>query len=213
MREIISGIDLPPIARPMMWRVQDSIRHQVPHHRVSRLQILLHPQNSFARLIHAILHLLKLIQRLRHRSRAMHTGFTRPTLLPSPIRKDLLARTMAHIRPVPPHKLHSQLIQLLEMIARIRNLPRLVAQPPHRLQNTLKEPALLRFGIRIVESQITPSPMVRRIPKVDKDGFGVADVQVPVWFGGETGVHEATGSCQVLLAEVRADLRVLTGLM
>lgn len=64
----------------MMGGVQDSVGGQVPHLRVSIIQILLHSEIRLLWAIMPVLHLLELFQRLGHRSipvdtRAPGAGF------------------------------------------------------------------------------------------------------------------------------------------
>ena len=57
-----------------MRRVQDTICDEVPHLRVSILEILLHPQDCLARPVYAVLHFLELRKGLFHRSAAVYAG-------------------------------------------------------------------------------------------------------------------------------------------
>ena len=66
---------------------------------------------------------------------------------------------------------HRQIIQFLEMIARMSNLVRFVSQPPNRLENLIEVNLFLRFRIRIVESQITISTMIFSEAEIDGDSF------------------------------------------
>ena len=59
VREVVCGIDSPLVVRTMMWCGEYTICDKVPHHRVPRFEILLHPQNRLTRLVSAVLHLLK----------------------------------------------------------------------------------------------------------------------------------------------------------
>ena len=52
---------------------------------------------------------------------------------------------MTYVALVPLDQLDRKLVQLVEVIARIRDFPRLVAEPAHRLQDALKVAALLRL--------------------------------------------------------------------
>ena len=120
---------------------------------------------------------------------------------------------MTDIRLITFDKLDSKLIQLLEVIARVRDLPRLEAQPPHSLQDALEILSLLCLWIGIVVAQVASAVVERGIAKVDEDGFGVADVQVAIGLWRETGVDESLGPSKVLLAEMWVNLRVASGLV
>ena len=116
---------------------------------------------------------------------------------------------MTYVALVPLDQLDRKLVQLVEVVARIRDLPRLVAKPAHRLQDALKVAALLRLRVRVVEAQVTSPAVVRRVPEVDEDSLRVPDVQEAVRLGREPRVYEPARRGEVLLAQVRVDLRVL----
>jgi hypothetical protein len=210
MCKVISRIYLPLLVCAVMRSVKHSVGSQVPHLRVAVFQVLFHAQERFLGPVLAKLHVLEFSQRFRDGSRTVHTRLGTSSAFLASIRLDLFlcetiktgladrshrtrTSTVAHICLITFDKLHRQLIKLIEIIARIRDLPRLVPQPPHHLQNTFEIPRLLCFRVRVVVSQITAPAMVSRIPKVDEDRFGVADVQEAVRFGWETGLNLATG--------------------
>ena len=83
---------------------------------------------------------------------------------------------MTYIRFISPCEFDCKTVQFIKVIARVSDLPRLVAQPADYLQYALKVDSLLRLGIRVIVPQIALPTMVCGVPKVDKDGFGVPDV-------------------------------------
>ena len=136
----------------------------------------------------------------------------RPRLLPrllSPRLLDLLLRAVTHIRLIPPNQLHRQIIQLLKVVARVRDLPRLVPQPPDHLEDALEVARLLLLRVRVVVAEVALAVVVRGEAEVDEDGFGVADVQVAVGLGREARPDLTAGGGEVLFAEVGVDLGVL----
>ena len=120
---------------------------------------------------------------------------------------------MADVSLVSPDQLLRKLVQLVKVVTRVRDLPRLVAKPPHGLQDALKVLRLLRLGVRVVEPQVRLAAVERRVAKVDKDRLRVADVEEAVGLWGETRVDEPACRGEVLLAKVWVDLRVLAGLV
>jgi hypothetical protein len=193
---IICGIDLPLVLGAMMRGVKNPIRGQVPHLGIPILQILFHAKIGLLRLVLSQPHVFEFSQAFLDGAGSMHTGFSRSALL-TPIYADLgpcfpqsitsaskrsrllgKVRTaaMAHIGFVPLDKLHGERVQLVEVIARVGNLPRFVPQPPDHLKDTLKVSLLLRLRIRIVVSQVSFPTMMSRVPKVDKDRLGMPDV-------------------------------------
>ena len=109
--------------------------------------------------------------------------------------------------------LQCKLVQLIEVVARIRDLPWLETQPSYSLQDALKVLCLFRLRVRVVVPQVRLAAVERRVAKVDKDRLRVANVEVAIGLGRETRVDEPAGRGKVLLAEVRVDLGVLAGFM
>jgi hypothetical protein len=112
---------------------------------------------------------------------------------------------------IPLDEFHSEFVQLVEVIARIGDLPRFISQPSHHLQNTLEISCLLFLWIGIIVSEVAFAVMVSRITEVDKDGLGVTNVEVAIGFRRETSPDISTGSGEVSFAEVWVDLRVSAG--
>ena len=89
--EVIRGVNSPLVVCAMVWCCKYTVRNQIPHHRVSRLKVLLHPQDGFAWFVGSVFHFLKLGQGLLDRSCTMCAGFPRATLIASTIRIDFLS--------------------------------------------------------------------------------------------------------------------------
>jgi len=117
---------------------------------------------------------------------------------------------MTHIGFISPDQLDRKVIQLVKVVARVRDLPRFKAQPTHDFQYALKVCRLLRLGVRVIVPQITPSAMMRRVPKVDKDGLGMPDVQVSIRLWRKARIHQPAGRFEVRVSQRGGDLWVLT---
>jgi len=108
------------------------------------------------------------------------------------------------------HEFHGQAIQLVEIIAGVGNLPWLIAEPPHRLQNALKVLAFLCLRIRVVVPKVCLSTMMRSVTKIYEDGFGMTDVEESVRFWRESSPN-VTASCRKMpFSQFGFDLRVTT---
>ena len=118
--------------------------------------------------------------------------------------------TMTDVCLVPTDKLNCQRVQAIEVIARVRDLPRLETQPSHCLKDTFEVLGFLRLRIRVVVPQIAPTAVMCGIPEVDHDRLGVSDVQIAVRFGWETGVDETAGCSEMLLAKFGMQLGVFS---
>ena len=118
---------------------------------------------------------------------------------------------MTCIRFISSDQLDCEVIQLVKVVARVRDLPRFEAQPAYYLQYTLKVYRFLCIRVRVIIPQITPSTVMRRVPKVDKDGFGVPDMQVSIRLWREARVHKPTRGLEVRVTQRRDTLWVLPG--
>ena len=115
---------------------------------------------------------------------------------------------MTNIALVSADQLNGQFVQLVEVVARVGDLPRLVSQPPHGLQDAPEVSAFLSLRVRVIVAQITMATVVSSVTEVDKNGLGVTDVKEAVGLWGETRVYKALGSSELLLSQMRMDLRV-----
>lgn len=86
--------------------------------------------------------------------------------------------TVAHVCFVTLDELHRQLVQFLEMVARISDLPRLEAQPADDVQSAVDVFLILSLWVCVVEAKVAASSMVLSKPKVDGYSFRVTDVEV-----------------------------------
>jgi hypothetical protein len=100
---------------------------------------------------------------------------------------------MAYIGLVSFNQLHSKVVEFRKIITRIRDFPRFVSQPADHLQDALEIPSFLLLWIGIVVPQITLSMMVRSVSEIDKDCFGMSDVEITVGLWGESGPHLSAG--------------------
>lgn len=107
---------------------------------------------------------------------------------------------MAYISLISSYQLECKFIELSEIITGIRDAIRLETQPSNRLEYALEISGLFRFRVRVIVSQITMSTMVCRVTKIDKDGLGVSNMKIAVWFGRETRKDLAARREEVFLA-------------
>ena len=137
--------------------------------------------------------------------------------------------TVTDERLAPLRQLHGKVIQFLEVIARIGDLPGFEPEPSNHLQDRVKVDTLFRSWVGIVEPmresdqtvrvsvknspKITASVVIFRVTKVDRDGFGMADMQVSVGFGRESREDTAFCPSQVLFLQLLLDLGVLSWLV
>ena len=60
VREVICWVDLPRVSSPMMWSEKNAICDQIPHLWVWVIEVLLHAEDSFSRLVLPEFHVLEL---------------------------------------------------------------------------------------------------------------------------------------------------------
>ena len=107
-------------------------------------------------------------------------------------------------------ELHREVIELVEIIAGVGNLPWLIAKPPHRLQDTLKVLAFLCLGIRVVVPKVCLPTMMSCVTKIYEDGFGMTDVEESVRFWRESSPNVAAGCRKMPFSQFGFDLWVTT---
>lgn len=83
MSVIVCGINLPLVVSAVMGSFQHAIRGQVPHLRVSIVEILFHAEVRFLGLIFSIFHVLELNERFLNRSVPVNAWPWLPLLLSS----------------------------------------------------------------------------------------------------------------------------------
>lgn len=116
---------------------------------------------------------------------------------------------MTYIGFISPDQLDCEVIQLVKAVTRVRDLPRFKAQPTHYLQYTLKVYRLLCLGVGIIVPQIAPSPVMGCVPKVDKYGLGVPDMQESIRLWRKARMHQPTRCLEVRITQRRGNLWVL----
>ena len=174
--EVICRIDDPVAGRAVVRRVDYPICHEIPHLRVTLFEILLHPHRHLALNVLAVFHILEDLERLLDRSSAMHTRVTRTMVVAATVVVHLCRRARATVSLVSPDELHAEVVQLLEVIARVGNAEWLETEPADDLEDALEIPCFLRLRVCVIVPQIALAAMMCRIAKVDKDRFRVSDV-------------------------------------
>ena len=87
-----------------------------------------------------------------------------------------LTGTIADVRLVTLDKLDSKFIELVEVVARVSNIPWFETEPADHLENALEVEGFLCFGIRIVVPPVAVSAMMSCVAEVDEDGLGMPNV-------------------------------------
>lgn len=101
-------------------------------------------------------------------------------------------------------------MQLIEIVARVGDLPWFKTKPSNDFNDTCEISCFLLLGIGVVEAKVCSPTVMCSITKIHKDSLAVTNVQIPIRFGGEPCINPATGNSQVFIAKVGFNLRVFT---
>lgn len=66
--------------------------------------------------------------------------------------------------------------ELLEVVARVGDLVRLIAKPADSLKDFVEVDLLLGLGVRVVEAEVAVASMILGVAKVDGDGLRMTDL-------------------------------------
>ena len=189
MRKIVHGVNAPVVAGAMVLGVQYAVHHGIAHIQIGRRHVDLRPKHARAIRKFAGLHALQKFQILFRRALtvwACPARFGQSTA----VLANLLLAEVIHIRLAIKHELPGKLVQLSEVVRRIK-LPVIPveAEPAHVF--------LLRFDIlhtllgrvSVVESKVAQPAKLPRQPEVQADGLGVPDVQVAVRLRGKSCMY------------------------
>mmetsp|Transcript_23033 Transcript_23033/g.50504 ORF Transcript_23033/g.50504 Transcript_23033/m.50504 type:complete len:422 (-) Transcript_23033:839-2104(-) len=184
VRVVVAGVDAPLVARVGVGHVLDAVGDEVVHVEVGVLHVHLHPQRRLPLLPLPVAHLLEQPQRLLDRPvapRAIGVGLAASD--------DLLLGLVVHVRLVLADQLHCKVVQLLEVVAAVRDLPRLPSHPLDDLLDVVDVLHALGGGVGVIVAQVAHPPVLLGKPKVHVHRLRVPDVQVPVRLWGEPRPH------------------------
>jgi hypothetical protein len=96
---------------------------------------------------------------------------------------------VAHVCAILLDQLLSQLVQLVEVVTAVCDLPRLKTEPLDDVQDACKVLFLLLLRIRIIVAQVADALVVLCETEVHCNGFAVADVKVAIGLWRETRAY------------------------
>ena len=205
MGVVVHGIDAPLVPSAVVAGVVDAVDHRVPHIEVAGGQVDLGPQGHAAVLELPGPHPAEQVQALLLGPVPVGAlggvGQVAPHLL------HLLGGELAHVGQALLDELLGPFVHILKVVGGVVEpvLP-VVAQPVDVLFDGVYVLHVLLGGVGVVHAQVADAPEALRRAEIDVNGLGVADVQVAVGLGWETGVDlHALGTAagtHVLLDEV-----------
>lgn len=101
-------------------------------------------------------------------------------------------------------------MQLVEIVARVGDLPWFKAKPSNDFDDTCEISCFLLLGVGVVETKVCSPAVMCSITKIHKDRLAVAYVQISIRFWGEPCINSTIGNDQVFIAKFGINLRVFT---
>lgn len=154
MREIISRVDNPLIAGPVVRLLQHAVSSDIPHGRVvvPIRQPLSHTEKSRLWFIFAVAHVAEFLEVRFDIRISMFTAESRAVLLPTTLQLEVCITAMADIGLSKGDQLLRQLVQLPKVIAGIRDGMRGESKPLHDILDRVEIFLFLGLGVGVVES-------------------------------------------------------------
>ena len=204
--EIVGRVDAPLVAAAMVRGVQDAVHHRVAHVQVGRGHVDLRPQGARAVGKLAGPHPLEQVEVLLDRAVAVGAVLARLGQRAAMF-ADFVGRQVADVRLAGLDQLHGPLVNLLEIVGGVVEpvLP-IEAQPADVLHDRVDVLDVFFAGVGVVEPQVAQAAELLGDAEVQADRLGVADVQIAVGLGRETGIHPpAVFAGAIVLLDDRAD--------
>lgn len=184
MSKIVHRIDTPRVSRPVVVRVFDSIHDRVAEVHVGMCHIDLRPQYFFAITIAAGFHFPEQTQVVLNTSPAIGTirsRLGRRTLL----MRNFVTRTVIDVRKSLANQRDGEFIEFVEIIGCVQFLRPGKSQPFDVVLDSFNILRFFRYGVRIVESEISLATVLNGQSEVEANTFGMAQVKIAVWLGGK----------------------------
>ena len=172
----------------MVLDIADAVEDGVAHVEVAAGEVDLRAQGVFALRELAVLHALEQIEVFLDRAVAPRadggTGGVAAVLA------ELVGRELAHVGQALFDQLDRELIGLLKIVrAVVKAVSPVKAQPVDVLLDRVDKLGVLLGGVGVVHAEVAQAAEVLGRAEVDRQGLAVADVQIAVRLGRETGVH------------------------
>ena len=188
MRVVVHRINAPLISRAVMLGMQNAVHDRIAHINVWRRHIDFRPQHSRPIGKLSGLHALKQIQIFFDRTNAKRTVFPRFSQRAAML-ADLFRRKIVDVRLAIFDQLDRPLIQLVEIIRRVKQPIPPETEPLHVLHDGVDVLGIFLFRIRVVEAQVGLAAKLVGKSEVEADRLGVSDVQISVGLRREASLH------------------------
>ena len=192
VREVVHRKNAPLCALTVVLDVADAVEHGVAHIEVAGGEVDLRAQGILALRELAGAHARKQIEAFLNR--AVAPGADGGGVHIAAVFAELLRRQLAHIGKPFFNQLHGVFVILLEVVrAEEEPVAPVKAEPVDILLNGFHKLVVLLGGVRVVHAQVADAAEFFGRSEIDAQCLAVADVQVAVRLGRETGVDGLTG--------------------
>ena len=185
---VVHRVDAPLVARAVMLGVDDAVHDRVAeqHVRMGHVDLGAQHLGSVGEL--AVLHSREQIEVFLHRTVAPRRGRSRHGYRTA-VFADLVLRLVVDIGQPLLDQYDGPFVELVEIVRRVTLQLPLEAEPLDVALDRVDVLHVLLDGVRVVEAQVALAAVFLRQSEVDADALGVADMQVTVRFGRETGLY------------------------
>ena len=188
MLEIVHRIDAPLIARAVMMMAQYAVHRRVAQQHVGGAHVDLGAQHAGAVRELAVLHALEQIEVLLDGTiaiGAVHAGRGERAA----VYTHFLSRLIVHIGHAAADHVAGDFVQAGEEIGGIVEVGPVIAQPVDVVLDGQHELGVLLGRVGVVKAQVAQAAVFAGDAKVDAQRLGMADMQIAVRLGRETGVY------------------------
>ncbi len=188
MGEIVHRIDAPLRALTVVFDIADAVEDRVAHIEVAAGEVDLRAQGVLPLSKLAVFHALEQIEVFLDRAVAPRadggTGGVATVLA------ELVGRELAYVGQALFDQLDRQLVGLLKIVrAVVEAVAPVEAQPVDVLLDRVDELGIFLGGVGVVHAEVAQAAEMLGRAEVDRQGLAVADMQIAVRLGRETGVH------------------------
>jgi len=206
VRVVVHGVDAPLVACAVVLCMADAVQRGVAHDHIGRGHVDLGAQYLLTIGKFARAHAPEQVEVFLHATVA--TGALAAGLgQRASVLAYLFGREVVHIGLAHADELLGVGIELFEVVGSVKFavVPH-PAEPMHVFADGIDVFRLFLGGVGIVKAQVALAAKFFGNAKVEADGFGMPQMQIPVWLRGKTRVHEAAKTARgVVFGNAGAD--------
>ena len=186
--EVVHGIDAPFVAGAVVDDVFDAIDQGIAHVHILMIHVDLCSQHAFAFLELAVFHALEEVEAFLGRAVAPGARFSGGVEV-SAVFADLLRRELAHVSLAATDEFLGPFVELVKIVGGKVEVVPVEPEPFDVLFDRIAVLGVFFDGIGVVEPQVAGAPERLGESEVQTDGFGMANVEIPVGLGRKARGH------------------------